>query len=466
MPQRISQTRQNLRTCSLDGLLATPWSIVSLPGSFLVASLLNVTFEVGPFWFGVIVSMPALANALSILLVPWVGRFLTVREMTLTLSMMNCGIWLCGLLAIGMIPLDTPSRSGFFFAGFYLLLSFTTALAGVGWTSWVPGFIPDRIRGRYMAGRNVLTNFSTLGFMFLALALLHFFEGQLWLYLVLIGLALLGRISSVFLQHRICSKDPTGGRVCSDTWAGDLWSIRKEGLLMRYILFATLAGCCMAFTGATATLYAFGQLRVTPAELTAFSIVATLAGSASVRIWGELIDRHGSLPVLVICAIAWRLGDMGWLVLTEETRYGLFAVWAWGGAMGTGYMLASFILLLKLVPAHNRSAGISLHLTLVSIFAAIAPVVAGWWLETSAGLEIPSWILYRGTLGVGLAGCVLSLLVLVGVHEPKTHPDRNTILGALRTLRQLSVNQGLAFWGNATFVVRRRRRRKNEHLPE
>lgn len=458
MTARVSQTRQNLRTCSLDGILATPWSIVSLPGSFLIASLLNVYFQIGPFWFGVIVSMPAFANALSILLVPWVGRFLNVREMTLTISMMNCGIWLCGILAMALMPMDSPTRVGIFFAGFYLLLAFTTALGGVGWTTWVPGFIPDRIRGRYMAGRNVLTNFSTLGFMALSLLLLYFFEGQRWLYLVLMSLALLGRIASVLLQHRIQSKDPTGGRVCSDTWAGDLWKIRKERPLMRYILFATLAGCCMAFTGSTATLYAFSLLQVTPAELTAFSIVATLAGTASVRIWGELIDRHGSLPVLVICAIAWRLGDVGWLILNEETKYGLFAVWAWGGAMGTGYMLASFILLLKLVPDHNRSAGVSLHLTVVSTFAAIAPILAGWWLETSAGLDIPDWPLYRMTLAAGLAGCVLSLLALTGMHEPKTHPDRNTVMGALRTLRQLSVNQGLAFWGNATFVVRRKKK--------
>jgi MFS family permease len=458
MPTRISQTRQNLRTCSLDGILATPWSIVSLPGSFLIASLLNVYFQVGPFWFGVIVSMPAFANALSILLVPWVGRFLNVREMTLTVSLMNCGIWLSGVLAMALIPLNSSYRVGVFFAGFYLLLAFTNALVGVGWTTWVPGFIPDRIRGRYMAGRNVLTNYSTLAFMLLALLLLHFFEEQRWLYLLLISLALLGRIASVLMQHRIRSKDPTGGRVCSDTWAKDVWSIRRERPLMRYILFATLAGCSMAFAGATATLYAFSLLRVTPAELTAFSIVATLAGTASVRIWGELIDRHGSLPVLVICAIGWRLGDIGWLILTEETKYGLFAVWAWGGAIGTGYVLANFILLLKLVPAHNRSAGISLHLTVVSTFAAIAPIMAGWWLENAAGLDISPWPLYRVTLAVGFAGCVLSLLALTGMHEPKTHPDRNTVMGALRTLRQLSVNQGLAFWGNATFVVRRKRK--------
>lgn len=92
MKKPLSQTRTNLRTCSIDGILATPWSILSLPGSFLIASLLNLTFKVGPVWFGVIVSMPALANALSIFLVPWVGRFLNVREMTLTLSMMNAGI--------------------------------------------------------------------------------------------------------------------------------------------------------------------------------------------------------------------------------------------------------------------------------------------------------------------------------------------------------------------------------------
>lgn len=455
MKNKISQTQTNLRVCSIDGILATPWAILSVPGSFLIASLLNLTFKVGPVWFGIIVSMPALANALSIFLVPWVGRFMNVREMSLTLAMMNTGIWLSGILAIAFLPEGNPNQAGLFFAIMYLLLAFTSALAGVGWTSWVGAFIPDRIRGRYMARRNVLTNMSTLLFMAGTLALFTYFKGERWLYVVLISLAVFGRITSVLMQHRIQTKDPTGGRVCSDTWAKDLWELRTCTPLLRYILFGALSGLFMAFSGAVSTLYAFDLLKVTPANFTAYSITATIAGTLSVRIWGELIDRHGALPVLLICAIAWRLGDFGWIVLNENTKHGLFAIWAWGGAMGTGYMLANFLLLLKLIPNENRGAGISLNLTIVSTCAAVAPVVAGWWLESAPKLDIGPWLLYRGSLAFGIAGCLFSVLALIRVDEPDIHPSRNTIPGALRTLRQLGVTQGLAFFSNATFVVRK-----------
>lgn len=462
MKTSFSQTRLNLRVCSADGIMATPWAIVSLPGSFLVASLLNLTFKVGPVWFGVIISMPALANAVSIFLLPWMGRFMNVRELSLTLAMMNTGIWLCGILTIALLPAGNPNQAGLFFALFYLLLAFTSALSGVGWTSWVTAFIPQRIRGRYMARRNIFTNFSTLIFMGVSMGLLSLFEGQRWLYVCLISLAVFGRIVSVLLQHQIRSTDPTGGRVCSDTWAKDLWQLRKERPLLRYIFFGSVAGFFMAFNGPTVTLYAFELLKATPAQFTAFSIVATICGTLSVRIWGELIDRHGAIPVLIITTIAWRLGDFGWIVLNEHTKLLLFLVWAWGGTMGTGFMLANFILLLKLIPENNRSAGISLNMTLVSICAAVAPVLAGWWLDSSSTLEISPWVVYRGSLAVGFTGCLLSALLLLGLKEPKTHPDRNNIPGALRTLRQLSVNQGLAFFGNGNFVIRLTKQIKNK----
>lgn len=462
MKSHASQTRNNLRVCSIDGILATPWAILSVPGSFLIASLLNLTFKVGPVWFGVIIAMPALANALSIFLVPWVGRFMSVRELSLTFAMMNTGIWLSGILAISLLPADNPDQAGLFFTLLYLLLSSTSALSGVGWTSWVGTFVPDRIRGRYMARRNILTNLSTLLFMGVTLGLLSGFAGERWLYVLLISLAVLGRITSVLMQHRVKTKDPGAGRVCSDTWGKDLWRLRHCHPLLRYILFGVLAGFFMSFNGAVTTLYAFNLLKVSPANFTAYSIMATVCGTLSVKVWGEMIDRHGALPVLMISAMAWRLGDFGWILLTEETKQGLFAVWAWGGAMGTGYMLANFVLLLKLIPEQNRGAGISLNLTLVSIFSAIAPILAGGWLGFAPSLELGQGMMYRGSLGFGLAGAGLSILSLIGLEEPDVHPSRNTIPGALRTMRQMGVAQGIAFFSNATFVVRRIKTPKDE----
>jgi MFS family permease len=442
----------------MDGMLATPWAIVSLPGSFLMASLLNVGLGIEPFWFSLIVAMPAFANAMSIFLVPLVGRFLNVREMTLNMAAMNAGIWMSALIGIALLPTDNPRMAGLFFAGLFGLLAATNAVAGVGWTSWVVEFIPERVRGRYMGRRNFFTNFSTLLFMGVSLVLLAFFEGQRWLYVTLAGIAVLGRTVSVFLMHRIVSPKSEPTRLSGKDWFKGIAELRHQKSLLRFILFGSVVGFSMGFMSPVVTVYAFKVLGVTPAWLTAYSIMATLAGTASVKIWGELIDRHGGLPVLIICLVAWRFGDVGWILVTAETKHALFIVWCLGGILGTGYMLSMFVLLLNFIPSDNRSAAVSLNMAVASVFAAVAPVTAGFWMKYTASIGWDLGYTSRMSIGAGLLLGLLSTVILIGLHEPKTHADRNTILGALRTLRQLSVQQGLAFFGNGMFVVRKRKR--------
>jgi MFS family permease len=453
-----SPTRNNLRYCSLDGILATPWSVVSVPGSFLMASLLHVELGIPPLWFGVVVGIPALANALAIGLVPLVGRFLSVREMTLNMAGVNVGIWMSGVLGILFLPGDQPLAAGQFFVVLFLLLATSNAVAGVGWTSWVVEFIPDRIRGRYMARRNVFTNLSSLTFMVVSLILLSVFPGERWMYATLISLAVGARAISVLFIHRIVSPKSEPTRISGADWFGGIRDLRREKDLIRFIAFGSVAGFGMGFLSPVVTLYSFEYLEVRPAMFTALAITATLAGTASVRVWGELTDRHGGLPVLLICAVAWRFGDLGWLLATPNTRYVLFAVWTWGGIMGTGYALSSFILLLKLVPDGNRSAAVGMNMAFTSILAAAAPVLAGVLLARTAGFDLPAGTVYRYAIGLGLAICLLAILLLWGIREPRTSASRNTIYGALRTMRQLAVQQGLTFFGNNVFVARKKRR--------
>ncbi len=452
-----SQTRRNLRHCTTDGIFATPWALLSIPGSFLMAGLLNVFFKIGPFWFGIVASMPALANAMNILLIPIVARFMKVRDMTLCFSAMNAGLWLSGLIAIVFLPVDQASTTGLFFTLFYGLTTLTLSLTAVGWTAWVGDFIPTSIRGRYMGERNRYTNISTLSFMVLSLLLLSHWGASRSAYLILCSVAVLGRLISVFVQFRIESPDPTGGAVASANWAKDIGGLRHEKSLIRFIAFGAASGFWLGFLGALGPLYALDQLGASPAEFTGYSIAATLAGTGCVRLWGKLIDRHGAAPVLLICFIGWKLGDLGWLIITPETRIWMFPIWIWGGALATGYMLASFNLILKLIPRKSRSAGISLNLTSVSIVATAAPILAGSLIKWAGNHDYNIPLTYRIAIFVGICGSLLSTCLLFGLKEPKTNPALNTVQGAMRTLRTLTVSQGLAFLSNANFIARRKR---------
>lgn len=426
-----------------------------------MAGLLNAFYNIGPFWFGIVSAMPALANAMNIFLIPLVAKFMRVRDMTLCFSCINLGLWLSGIVAIAFLPVEDPKTAGLFFTIFYALTTLSLSIAAVGWSAWVGDFVPTEIRGRYMAGRNRYTNISMLFFMLLSVLLLDQLDASRTAYILLASIAVLGRLVSVLVQFRIRSPDPTGGAVSGPNWAREIHALLKESTLMRFVCFGAISGFFIGFTGALCPLYALQHLGASPAEFTGYSIAATITGTMCVKLWGKLIDRHGAAPVLLICYFGWRTGDLGWTVITPDTRIWMFALWSWGGALATGYILASFNLLLKLIPAKSRSAGISLNLTIVSTVAAAAPILAGSLISWAGTHAYDVVLTYRIAIGAGCVSSLSACLFITGLKEPATNPALNNIFGAMRTLRSLTASQGLAFLSNTTLTARRKRKSNN-----
>jgi len=453
-----SQTRKNLNYCTTDGMCATPWLLLSLPGSFITAGLLNALFQIGPFWFGVVAAMPAVANAVHIFIVPFFARFMQVRDMVLSFSWLNLGAWISGLLGIAFLPLDEPAKAGLFFAILYSIIALSSSLMGVAWTAWVSDFVPARLRGRYFGKRNRLTSLSTISFMLISIVVLKFSDASRTAYLCLISLAIAGRMVSIMVIHLIQSPDPSGGSISGANWAKELADLRTQKALLRFIAFNTVAGFFLSGAGTIAAMYAFNDLGATPAQFTGFSLAATLSAAICVPLWGKLIDRHGAIPIIMITFLAWRVGDLGWLLIQPETLNWMYLVWLWGGAMATGYILATFTLILKLIPKKSRSAGISFNLTATSIAGAIAPLIVGVLISRAGDFGLTTTLAYQIGIGLCILGGILSVIILFRMREPETDPTLNTIPGAMRTLRNLTVNQGVSFFSNSIMIRRRRRR--------
>lgn len=106
----MSSQRRNLRVGVIEALLATPWVFLSLPGNFLIAALLTQCFGLSKEIYGVIASMPAWANAVQLLLVPMLSRWMRPKAMTIGFSWANYVLWI-GLLATLLFSRET-TRSG------------------------------------------------------------------------------------------------------------------------------------------------------------------------------------------------------------------------------------------------------------------------------------------------------------------------------------------------------------------
>lgn len=427
-----------------EGILAMPWNFLSVPGNFVMAALLTQYYGLGKATYGLLVSLPMWSNAAQIILLPWLARFLTPKDLALGMGWLNIGMWTMLAAVLPYLPTDDAAGVARLFVVFFAVASLSQAFLGVGWTSWVRVWVPARLRGKYFGARNRWLNAGTVVFLLLALVLFETDENALWPYQVLIIVAVLARYGSLIWQHGIRT-DAEHLDVVGHGWAEQLRQNLAAPGLARFILFAAWTSFWMAFAGPFVPVFSFEELGIDPGTFTILVILATVSGIFGWWFWGRKVDRYGCLPVLVIGLVLWELVNYLWAVLDRDNVWLLYPMWLSGGFVSIAYFAASFNFLLKLVPARAKVTGVSLHLALTSLAAAIAPILAGvllaHFLAAGAGLAA-----YRVGFVVKSTALLAGVLLLRGIREPqRTAPP--TLTGAFRTIRQLVAAQGASFLG-------------------
>lgn len=454
-----SSLRSNLRFGILDGLFAVPWTVTALPTSFLFVALLNKYYGLDAATFGVIASMPAWGNALQVLLLPLVSRFIRVRDLALTQGWMNLGFWAMLSATIGFFPRDEFKNIGGLFVVFFALAMITQSLSGVSWMSWITEFVPRPIRGRYMGVRQRYCNIMTMLVLVIGWGMLYWGEQKLWVYQAfLIGCTVL-RAFSLLMLHRVRTRDPYGGAVAEGNWLGELGRLRTNTALIRFILFNTLVNFALGAGAVLVPRFVFDQLEVSAGMFSAISLAGSLGGFLMYRQWGRIADRHGNVPVVIVSLLLWRLLDVTWLLITPGTWWVMFLTWFAGGLAASGFLLGMMNLLLALVSEKSRMAGISLNTTISSISAAMATMLTGYFINQVALRGVDMVPVFRGTFAVAMIASIVPALLLIGIKEPAVSQKANTVMGTMRTLRQLLLAQGSASL-NVVVPFKRRGRHK------
>jgi MFS family permease len=439
-----ASSRRNLLIGTGEGILAMPWNFLSLPGNFILAALLTQYYGLGKDAYGLLVSLPMWSNAVQIVLLPWLARFLTPKDLALGMGWLNIGMWTMLAAVLPYLPTDDASGVARMFVVFFVVASLSQAFLGVGWTSWVRAWVPAKLRGKYFGARNRWLNVGAVVFLLLALVLFEADENTLWPYQVLLVVAVLARYGSLIWQHGIRTTAEHLD-VVGYGWARQLRNNFEAPGLVRFIIFAAWTSFWMAFAGPFVPVFSFEELGIAPGTFTILVILATGSGIFGWWFWGKEVDKHGCLPVLVIGLVLWELVNYLWAVLDRDNVWLLYPMWLAGGFVSVAYFAASFNFLLKLVPASAKVTGVSLHLALTSLTAAVAPILAGLllthYLAAGAGITV-----YRVGFVIKPTAVLLGLLLLRGLREPQ-RATQPTLTGAFRTIRQLVAAQGASFLG-------------------
>lgn len=405
-----------------------------------MAALLTQYYGLGKATYGLLAALPMMSNAAQILLLPWLARFLTPKDLALGMGWLNVGMWTMLAAVLPYLPKDDAPGVAKLFIVFFLISSLSQAFLGIGWTSWVKAWVPSKVRGKYFGRRNRWLNLSTVGFLIFALVLFEIDEHALWTYQVLLGVAVVGRFAGLIWQHGIRT-DLEHLDVVGQGWWMQLRKNFSAPGLTRFIIFATWTSFWMAFVGPFVPVFSYEALGLQPAHFTFLVILSTVSGIFGWWYWGRRVDVFGCLPALMIGLGLWEMNGFLWALLNRDNLWLLYPMWIFGGFVAVAYFAASFNILLKLVPSDAKLMGVSLHLALTSIAAAVAPVVAGLLLNrflTSSEDLLP----YRVGFVVKSTMVLAGLFLLRGLHEPQ-HSAAASFTGAFRTFRLLISSEGV-----------------------
>ncbi|MGE9294347.1 MAG: MFS transporter [Puniceicoccales bacterium] len=452
------QTRKNLRCSIADAILATPWTIISVPAGFIISALLNLHYGIRPGMFGLIVSLPAWANASQILLMPFIARFFNARDMTLSMSWLNLGLWIMLTGALPFFPEDNRVAAGQIFLIFFVLSSSSAAFMGLGWLAWMRQIVPGEIRGEFFGRRNRYIAFVTLGFLFVSMGLLEWYPDNVSTYQILLGIGMAGRFGALLAQHLIMDEKSNNEPLVQGKWWSQLRVTLVHPGFLTFILFNAWVNFWMNVTGPFSTVFVYEHLGLSPGQFAILNILATITGAFAMPLWGKFIDRHGCVPAIGLGLLLWQCQNLMWAVLTPENTWLLYPMWLWGGSVAAGFVLGSFNLLLKIIPPGAKTTAISLNLAATSIAAGSAPIFVGLLLDLGEDRGWSQVMMYRVGFVTAPVAILLSLIFLKRIREPSADSRYSTVWGAMRMVRQSMQSFGLATLGNITLI---RHRRKN-----
>ena len=268
-----------------------------------------------------------------------------------------------------------------------MLFAFLRAFGETGYYAWTKEFIPDNLRGRYVAIQSIAFNISGI----IAVSFGSFVISKMAgieRYLFLIEVAFIFGILSVYFMSFVPFGGPKRQR--------PEMNLRKilEPLMDRNFLFFLFAVGIALFGSSLMSflpIFLKEKIKFSPEIIVFLDNASTLSSILTGFIWGYLGDRFGGRPVIMLSLLSYSIVPFLWLFLNRNISSILnyaFLLYFISGAGLLGRSIGdSRFLYAKILSNVNVINYTSIYYAWIGIFQGISPVFAGYLLERFKNLE-------------------------------------------------------------------------------
>ncbi len=416
-------------------------------GVFLTGFALSL--GAGNFQIGLLAAIPALASLVQIPASYFVEQSGLRRKISLRAALVARSIWLLiallPVLAIVRVQNDVVS----IFLGLIFIYTLINSINGLAWLSWLSDLVPRDRMGNFFAKRTMVNNgvAMLLGIgagQFIDSSYRLFADHAIFAFSVIFTLAVLSGMLSVHFRAKMADP-PTHKLHPKESFLDVIQLPLKEKNFRRLVLFNVTWNFSLGFAGPFFNVYMLQEATLSYFFVSALGTISGVTSFLSVRYWGELSDRFGNRPLLVMSVIGKCCYPFLW-IFTTPNSYLLYIIIHLTGFLDAGLGLTLSNTMLKLVPPQKKSVYIAVYNTSAGLASFAAPILGGVLAKQLQGVSISLGYVTLGHLQLLflLSGVIrfFTLIPLKNIHEPKAKSAFD-VINFLRDSRELNPLEGI-----------------------
>jgi len=324
---------------------------------------------------GFITAIPQLATSLF---APFIGNMIegakSRKELCTAALLLSHLLW----LPVAILPL-------LFLAGMenlWIFLLFITAaqmarsLGSIAWSTWIADIVPEKIRGKFFAKRNMAASAAALCATLFGGWLLGVTDGTMGFTALFVIAVIFGLISYGFLRKTPDMKTQDVKRRFYFKFSEIPKIFRSNPNFKNYTMLAVAFNFAVYLASPFFAVYMLREMGIGYEWFAVVVATEVIAMILTQRYWGGLADRFGDRPIMAVCGVLVSLYPAMWFFITEPWHI-LFAS-VLSGIAWSGFDIASFNYLLDVTPEKHRPFHICDFRMLANIGIIAGPIAGGF----------------------------------------------------------------------------------------
>jgi MFS family permease len=426
-----------LKASTIEASFSVPMLNLTMPSFPFVIAFAAAALGWGPAGVGFMAALPHLCNLVQPVLMTWLRRRLSLREIMVLTFIFSALPW--GF--VSLLPFQGDRARDWTFMVLLTAATLANSLGSVSWSAAIAEVVPDRLAGRFYGRRNWVFGFWTLLVVLVVSWIVGRSGNSLTVFGWIFAAAGLARMTGLFYLTRMKFPPSVTTRAANPPDWSELATPLQDFNYLKLVAYIGVWGLLLNLGQPFYTVFLVQGLGRSMGEIGLLTALGGVGGLMTLKAWGWLCDRFGSKPVLYVASTLWALtGIASWTFAGERLFWHLAVGYLVVGATTAGFQLCQFQLMIKLSPA-NKAPYVAVFLALSSALTSLGPLLGGMVLKvvpdvlgTFLGQTIRDYhVLILGSM----IGCLTSVRLLDWVREERAEAP-GAVWDSMRRMPELN----------------------------